>query len=100
MSRAIRKYGKESFNRTILEECPIEQLNEREKYYIAKYNTISPNGYNLTAGGDSNAHLKTTPQKILDIKEDLRNSLLTQAEIAKKYNLHWRSISDINVGKM
>ena len=29
----------------------LEQLNEREKFWIAKYNSIVPNGYNMTEGG-------------------------------------------------
>ena len=50
---AIHKYGAESFTVETLEECDIEILNEREIYYIAKYNTFE-NGYNLTIGGDGN----------------------------------------------
>lgn len=50
---AIRKYGKENFKFSIIRFCfSKEELNEKEKYYIKKYNTISPNGYNLTPGGD------------------------------------------------
>ena len=29
---AIKKYGKENFSFEILEECPTEQLNEKETY--------------------------------------------------------------------
>ena len=51
--RAINKYGKDSFSFSVLEECSIEQLNEREKYYIKKYNSNDKNtGYNFTEGGD------------------------------------------------
>ena len=48
---AINKIGIENFNFNILEECSIEQLNNREKYYIQKYNSIYPNGYNKDEGG-------------------------------------------------
>lgn len=52
-ARAIRKYGKENFITTILEaNIPIEELNQKEKYYIQQYNTVAPNGYNATNGGD------------------------------------------------
>lgn len=38
---------------TILEDCySLEQLNEREKFYIAVLKTIAPSGYNLTTGGN------------------------------------------------
>lgn len=49
--RAIRKYGWENFSFIVLEECSVDKLDERERYYIKKYNTIQPNGYNIMAGG-------------------------------------------------
>lgn len=48
---AIRKYGAEQFIWEVLEECSVDIIDEREKYYIEKYNTISPNGYNILSGG-------------------------------------------------
>lgn len=51
--RAIQKYGAESFTFSVLEECSADMLDEREIYYIKKYNTLAPNGYNLTKGGKS-----------------------------------------------
>lgn len=53
---AIKKYGVDNFIVEKLEECNIEDLNEREIYYIAKYNTFK-DGYNLTIGGDGNRTL-------------------------------------------
>jgi len=50
IKRAIHKYGKQNFNISLLEECPIENLNEREKYWIAFYDSYNK-GYNLTLGG-------------------------------------------------
>ena len=49
---AIRKYGWENFTVEVIEECPIELLNEREIFFIAELNSKSPHGYNLTDGGD------------------------------------------------
>ena len=49
---AIRKYGKDNILWMILEKgLPTEMLDERERYWIAKHDCISPNGYNLTHGG-------------------------------------------------
>lgn len=46
--RAIAKYGKENFQRTIIEFCPTEDLaNERERYWIRKYKPE----YNILEGG-------------------------------------------------
>jgi hypothetical protein len=30
----MRKHGIDAFTLTILEECPLDKLNEREAYYI------------------------------------------------------------------
>lgn len=48
---AFRKYGIENFSFEILEECLLEELDEKEKYYIQKYNSLIPNGYNILIGG-------------------------------------------------
>lgn len=52
MFRAIQKYGFEAFEVEILAEVKKEQLDDYEKKYIVIFNTLSPNGYNLTEGGD------------------------------------------------
>ena len=49
---AIAKYGWENFTAEVIEECPVEQLNEREIFWIAELGSKVPNGYNLTDGGD------------------------------------------------
>lgn len=48
---AIKKYGPDNFQIELLEECPVEILDSREVFYIAKYNSFK-DGYNLTIGGD------------------------------------------------
>lgn len=51
---ALRKYGWENFSFSVVEECAIEELDNKERYWIQKYNTMSPCGYNLTVGGQKN----------------------------------------------
>lgn len=46
ISRAIKKYGKESFTFKLLHECEESLLNKLELYFITKYETIAPKGYN------------------------------------------------------
>lgn len=48
---AIQKYGFDTFKREILKEVKISELDETEKEFIQKYNTLMPNGYNISAGG-------------------------------------------------
>lgn len=52
--QAFRKYGLENFKLEVIEECKIEQLDERERYWIKKLNTLTPNGYNILSGGQQN----------------------------------------------
>lgn len=54
IDRAICKYGKESFTYEIIEECPLEKLDEREIYWIQYYNSYEK-GYNCTKGGQQNS---------------------------------------------
>jgi len=54
---AMRKYGVENFKVKIIEVCSSnEEANEREMYWIKKYNSFvefeNSNGYNCTLGGD------------------------------------------------
>jgi group I intron endonuclease len=53
LRNAARKYGLENFEINILEDgiCSINELNEKEIFYIKKFNSIMPNGYNLMEGG-------------------------------------------------
>lgn len=48
---AIQKYGKENFSFEVIEECTIEQLNQKEMYWISYFNSVE-NGYNCLVGGD------------------------------------------------
>lgn len=57
IKRAIHKYGRDKFHITLLEECPIDLLNEREKYWISFYDSYN-NGYNLTKGGQDSNYFK------------------------------------------
>lgn len=47
--RALKKYGVDCFTWELLEECPKENLTEREKYYIMFYGT-KEYGYNQREG--------------------------------------------------
>jgi group I intron endonuclease len=51
LKHAIQKYGKDNFKKEILETCnTLEELSEREKYWIKELKAIE-NGYNLAEGG-------------------------------------------------
>lgn len=51
LSSAIALYGKDQFTIEQLAVAnSIDELNELEDYYIKLYNSLAPNGYNLTTG--------------------------------------------------
>ena len=50
---SIKEYGRQNHEREILEYCDtFKELNDREIYWIEKYNSINPEiGMNISAGG-------------------------------------------------
>lgn len=50
IQNAWNKDGEDNFTFELLEECTLEQLDEKEIFYIKKFNSYE-NGYNLTEGG-------------------------------------------------
>ena len=104
--RAIKKYGKENFQFEII-ESDIEDYNEKEKYWINYYNCISPNGYNLSCGGDEppilskeESHFSThSLEDVALVKKLLKNSDLSIEEIAIETGYSNSSaINKINTG--
>lgn len=56
LSRAIRKYGADFFELGVLAvNVPDEDLDIVEAHYIDMYNTLAPNGYNISAGFNDNS---------------------------------------------
>ena len=48
---AMNAYGIDNFSFEIIEECDCEILDEKERCWIQKLNTLEPNGYNIRNGG-------------------------------------------------
>ena len=64
LKQAITKYGKENFEKEILEYCTdLEQLSQREVYWISKLNALE-DGYNLTEGGTGGDTWTNNPREI------------------------------------
>jgi hypothetical protein len=91
LNRAYKKYGEDKFKRELIEYCGIEELNNKEQYYITLYNTKFPHGYNLTEGGEGMKGYKYSPQQCLNV---------SQAKIGKKYpKEHGEKIRQARLGK-
>jgi group I intron endonuclease len=65
LKRAIAKYGRENFKKEIIDTAnTLDELNEKEKYWISFYNTIDKSiGYNLTIGGEGGDTISMHPDK-------------------------------------
>lgn len=65
ISMAIKKYGRENFQCEILHEniLTLEELNQKEIESILKYDSISPNGYNVEYGGNQSPQSEATRLK-------------------------------------
>jgi hypothetical protein len=95
IKKSIKKYGKESFIKEILCVCDtIDELNEKEKFYINEFNTIDRNiGYNITIGGTDGTMLDRKHSK--ETKEKMRLSALGK----KKSETHRKNIGLSKKGK-
>lgn len=89
---AIHKYGIKNFEIEVLEECNVEDLNSKEIFFIAKYDTFNK-GYNLTIGGDGNRRL-LLDDKYDEIKE-LYLSGFSSNKIATLYKVDKATIVKI-----
>lgn len=91
LASAIRKYGEENFEYSLIEEVSEEDLDEREAYWISFYDTFSENGYNATSGGRRGI-------KNLEIDEEEMINLYTQTkscrEVAKHFGVDKECISN------
>lgn len=96
LMRAFRKYGIGNFSFEIIEECKIEELNERERYWIKFYDSFF-NGYNQTLGGDATS--RQPKEKILGIIYDLMNTDMSHKDIASKWDISTEMVQGINTGR-
>lgn len=98
--QAIRKYGPENFSFEVLCICKEDELNCLEKFYIEKYNSLVPNGYNMTTGGENpwSCNMKFTRDTIKLIINDLRNTDDKAEILAAKWNCSASLIKKINYG--
>jgi group I intron endonuclease len=118
LRNAAKKYGLENFEINILEEGidSIKELNEKEIFYIKKFNSIAPNGYNLMDGGQrilcrthsdkskekmSKSHRRNDAEsyKFLNQKTNQIVTVLNLSKFCKDNNLSLTMICNVANGK-
>lgn len=86
LKAAFEKHGLENFDFKLICISFDNNLNELETYYIKKYNSLVPNGYNLRNGGNNGKLNEETKQKISESlkKNKTRHSEQTMQLIKSK----------------
>lgn len=98
---AIKEYGFENFVFSIIEVCNIDELNDKEIFYIKEYNTLIPNGYNVSEGGHHGHPMKlSSVDDVSAIIYLLKNTDMTNIEIGSLYEVSDQTVSDINNGRI
>lgn len=86
---AMRNLGKDHFFCEVIEECKETELDEREKYWIKYYDSLT-SGYNMTSGGNGGSIYQideTEIRKLWDEGKSLK-------EIAGLFGCSTKAISD------
>lgn len=98
LSRGVRKYGQDYYELIILEENVLStQMDERERYWIAYYDTYW-HGYNQTPGG-SNPTKPTYQEDVIDLTIALLQDFnFSFKDIQEKTGLSLTHIYNINIG--
>lgn len=99
---ALKKYGNENFDISILAESDNQDvLNWLEFEFIEKENTYSPNGYNIKTGGLNSGPLpEETKRKISDAHRGMLHTEATKALLStkqKKRHLESPASSETNL---
>lgn len=105
LKNAIQEYGKQNFWYEILEEN-VENPDDREKYWIKYYNSITPNGYNIQEGGsepphycgDEHSNTRISDKDVELLKKDLAETTISLSELGDKYGISKKQVLRINQG--
>ncbi len=97
---AIKKYGSDAFS---IEEIAlaesIEELDRLEQKWIARLNTVAPNGYNLSGGGEGAGVMNESTKAIIRANamrpehlarfEEMRSKPEVRAKMAEELKARW-----------
>lgn len=98
---AIKEYGFDNFDFSIIELCKVEELDEKEIYYIKEYHTLIPNGYNISEGGYLRHPMGlSSTNDVSSIIYLLKNTNMSNIEIGSLFEVSDQTISDINNGRI
>ena len=76
ISKAIKKYGEQNFTLEILGN--FIDYNEKEQYYIKKYNSLVPYGYNIQKEGEEPPYYKGENHPCSTIDQEKADKIIEQ----------------------
>ena len=83
IGNSLRKHSVKDFSKLLLENVPDEELDYWEIHYIQECNSVSPNGYNLTYGGEGGKHCEETRNKMSKSHKGEKNHFFGQHHTKK-----------------
>lgn len=95
ISKAIKSIGKENFEIFLIQDGykTTKELNEAEEFFIKKFNTINPNGYNLCPGGQKWRRKPNISEEELQQAISEYNTGCSLRELAEKYKTDRKYLS-------
>jgi len=101
LMKAFNKYGEDAFVFEIIIICFDDDVFYYENEYIIKYNSLSPNGYNVAEGGKSGKtflgkkHSEAT-KKIIGIKSKEYTNRPDVKERARRVCIEWNKTHNVS----
>jgi group I intron endonuclease len=101
LKAAFNKYGIEKFDFKLICIGFDNNLNDLEIFYINKFNSIVPNGYNLRSGGNNGGkHNEETKRKISETLKKTLSITKRETKLGKPHTEETKiKLSNINKGK-
>lgn len=96
LQNAYNMYSEDNFEYLVLEECDVCQLDEKEKFYIEKYNSYN-DGYNQDKGGAGCIGYKHTEEEILKMRKIQNPKEVLQLDMDLNIVCQW--VSCAHAGK-
>jgi group I intron endonuclease len=94
---SIRKHGRDSFELEIITKCDTKaEAIQLEKFWIIELNTLMPNGYNMTSGGDGGYTLGNWSEEAITALYKRQGNSRKGAVVTEATR---RKISESNMGK-
>lgn len=98
LQNSYNKYKEDSFSWTVLEYCDLSELDSREIYWIAYYNTYH-DGFNANEGGKGNRGYERTEETKKKSSESLKQVWSTADDRRREFSERMRGDKNPMFGK-